>query len=78
MDISIIPDYITTKEDVVTWLHRHGHGDYEAQLMAAKWDEGIPLPASILGIPKTLEETKKTKVSAAPIKKVVVAPVKKI
>ena len=78
MDISVIPDYITTKEDAINWLHRHGWGDYEAQLMATKWDEGIPLPASILGMPKTLEETKKTKVSAAPAKKVVVAPVKKI
>jgi len=29
-------------------------------------------------MPKPLEETKKTKVSAAPTKKVVVAPVKKI
>ena len=78
MDISVIPDYITTKEDAINWLHRHGWGDYEAQLMATKWDEGIPLPASILGTPKTLEQTKKTKVSAAPAKKVVVAPVKKI
>ena len=78
MDISVIPDYITTKEDAINWLHRHGWGDYEAQLMATKWDEGIPLPASILGMPKPLEETKKTKVSAAPTKKVVVAPVKKI
>jgi len=78
MDISIIPDYITTKEDVVTWLHRHGHGDYEAQLMAAKWDEGIPLPASILGIPKPLEDTKNTKVKVAPVKKVINATTKKI
>ena len=78
MDISIIPDYINTKEEVVTWLHRHGWGNYEAQQLAAKWDEGIPLPASILGMPKPLEETKKTKVSAATAKKVVVAHVKKI
>ena len=78
MDISVIPDFINTKEEAVKYLHRHGYGDYEAQLLAAKWDEGIPLPASILGMPKPLEETKKTKVSAAPAKKVVVAPVKKI
>jgi hypothetical protein len=78
MDISIIPDYIKTKEEVITWLHKHGWGNYQAQQLAAKWDEGIPLPASILGNMKTLEETKKTKVSAAPTKKVVVAPVKKI
>ena len=78
MDISIIPDYINTKEEVVTWLHKHGWGNYQAQQLAAKWDEGIPLPASILGMPKPLEETKKTIVSAAPAKKVVVAPVKKI
>ena len=78
MDISVIPDYITTKEDAINWLHRHGWGDYEAQLMATKWDEGIPLPASILGTPKTLEETKKTKISVAPTKKVAIAPVKKI
>jgi len=49
MDISIIPDYINTKEEVVTWLHKHGWGNYQAQQLAAKWDEGIPLPASILG-----------------------------
>jgi len=78
MDISVIPDYITTKEDVVTWLHRHGYGDYEAQLMAAKWDEGIPLPASILGTPKPLEDTKNTKVKVAPVKKIINAPTKKI
>jgi len=78
MDISIIPDYINTKEEAITWLHRHGWGNYQAQQLAAKWDEGIPLPASILGMHKPLEETKKTKVSAAPTKKVVVAPVKKI
>ena len=61
MDISIIPDYINTKEEAVTWLHRHGWGNYQAQQLAAKWDEGIPLPASILGMSKPLEETKKTK-----------------
>ena len=78
MDISIIPDFITTKEEAVKYLHKHGYGDYEAQLLAAKWDEGIPLPASILGIPKNLEEKKHTKVSAAPVKKVTKAPVRKI
>ena len=78
MDISVIPDYITTKEDAINWLHRHGWGDYEAQLMATKWDEGIPLPESILGTPKTLEEKKQTKVAVAPAKKVTKAPVKKV
>ena len=47
MDISVIPDFISTKEEAVKYLHRHGYGDYEAQLLAAKWDEGIPLPESI-------------------------------
>ena len=78
MDISVIPDYINTKEEAVTWLHKHGYGDYQAQLLAAKWDEGIPLPASILGDPKTLEEKKHTKVVAASVKKVTKTPVKKI
>ena len=78
MDISVIPDYITTKEDAINWLHRHGWGDYEARLMATKWDEGIPLPESILGTPKTLEEKKQTKVAVAPAKKVTKAPVKKV
>ena len=78
MDISVIPDFINTKEEVVKYLHRHGYGDYEAQLLAAKWDEGIPLPESILGTPKTLEEKKQTKVAVAPAKKVTKAPVKKI
>jgi|TARA_B100001094_G_scaffold281496_1_gene292968 hypothetical protein len=79
MDISVIPDYITTKEDAINWLHRHGWGDYEAQLMATKWDEGIPLPDSILGTPKkVIEDTKNTKVKVAPTKKVINAPVKKI
>ena len=78
MDISVIPDFINTKEEAVRYLHRHGYGDYEAQILAAKWDEGIPLPASILRIPKTLEEKKQTKVAVAPTKKVTKAPVKKI
>ena len=79
MDISIIPDYINTKEEAVTWLHRHGWGNYQAQQLAAKWDEGIPLPASILGTPKkVIEDTKNTKVKVAPTKKVINAPVKKI
>ena len=79
MDISVIPDFISTKEEAVKYLHRHGYGDYEAQLLAAKWDEGIPLPDSILGTPKkVIEDTKNTKVKVAPIKKVINAPVKKI
>mgnify|MGYP001502070944 CR=1 FL=1 len=66
------------QETTMTLCITHGYGDYEAQLLAAKWDEGIPLPESILGTPKTLEEKKQTKVAVAPAKKVTKAPVKKV
>jgi hypothetical protein len=37
---NIIPDHITTREDAVSWLHRHGYSADMAQTEADAWEAG--------------------------------------
>lgn len=37
---NIIPDHITTREEAIAWLHRHGYSADMAQLEAAAWEAG--------------------------------------
>jgi len=53
---NIIPDHITTREEAIAWLHRHGYSADMAQLEAAAWEAGYDSADEVEEWEEELEE----------------------